>query len=194
VIVETYVDDVSSSTASNGVGVMNITLPHSLNGTALLAVFAKAKVYSKMIGFNVYSFGHNSETPEPNKTFLQLSPLNHVLNVSFQYETVVVSNAYAFTYNYHFTLSQTNSGNQTVEYDIPRLLDTSPILLVLNGNNVSTSFSEWTAYPQLPLEIGTNFSDLTSRLKAVALTYVVSINSVLYKAVITCRSVRSYNA
>ncbi|MDH5495405.1 MAG: hypothetical protein OEY24_06870 [Candidatus Bathyarchaeota archaeon] len=192
-IVETYVDSVSSSTVSNGIGFVNATLPNSLNGTALLVVFAKAKAYSQMMAFNTDSFGHNSETPEPNKTFLQLSPLNHVLNVSFQYASVDVSNAYVLTYNYYFNLSQTAAGTQTVEYSIPQLLEASPMMLVLNGNNGSTSFAEWTTYPQLPLEIGADF-DLTTRSKVVALTYVVSINSVLYESVITCRSVENYDA
>jgi len=194
-VVETYISNVSSSTDSNGAGTVNVVLPNSFNGTALFVVFAKAKAYSQMIGFNVYSFGHNSEALESNKTFLQLSPLNHVLNVSFQYATVELSNAYVFTYNYYFSLSQTYMENQTVEYYIPHLLEASPMMLMLNGNNASsTSFAEWTAYPQLPLEIGANFNDLTAKSKAVALTYVVGVNSVLYEAVITCRSVRNYNA
>lgn len=193
-IVEAYSSNVSSSTSSSGVGFVNATLPNSLNGTALLVVFAKAKAYPQMMSFGVYSFGHNSETPASNGTFLQLSPLNHVLNVSFQYSAVKVSNAYVFTYNYHFNLSQTAAGNQTVEYGIPSLLGTSPMMLVLNGNNGSTSFAEWTAYPQLPLEIGADFSDLNTKSGAVALTYVVSVNSVLYESVITCRSVPNYDA
>jgi len=146
------------------------------------------------MSFNTYSFGHNSGTPEPNKTFLQLSPLNHVLNVSFQYTSVEVSSAYVFTDNYHFNLSQTAAGSHTLEYSVPSLLEASPMILVLNGNNASTSFAEWTAYPQLPLEIGADFDDLTTRSKVVALTYVVSINSVLYESVITCRSVENYDA
>ena len=77
---------------------------------------------------------------------------------------------------------------------IPHLLEASPMILVLNGNNVSTSFAEWTTYPQVPLEIGADFSDLTTRSKAVALTYIVSINSVLYESVITCRSVQNYDS
>jgi len=193
-VVKTYVDNVSSSTASDGTGFVNATLPNSLNGTALLIVFAKSKSYSQMVALNVYSFGHNSETPEPNKTFLQLSPLNNVLNVSFQYPTVEVSNTYVFTCNHHFNLSQTATGNQTVEYGITRLLEASPMILVVNGKNVSTSFAEWTGYPQLPLEISADFKDLTTISKVVALTYIVSINSVLYESIITCRSVQNLYA
>ena len=193
-IVGTYIDSVSSSTDSNGASSADVNLPNSQNGTALLLVLAKAKADSQIVSFNVYSFGHNSEAPEPNGTFLQPSPLNHVLNVSFLDPDVNVSNAYVFTYSYNFNLTQTASGNQTVEYNVPDLLEACPMMLVLNGNNGSTSFAEWTAYPQLSLEIGADFGDLITRSKAVALTHVVSINSALYEFVITCRGVQGYFA
>jgi len=192
IVIGAYVDTVSSSSNSSGVGIINATLSNTLGETALLVVFAKSQAHPQMISFNTYSFGHNSEASEPNQTFLKLSPLNHVLNASFRNSTVEVSNAYVFTYSYNFSLSQTAVGNQSVEYSIPRLLEASPMLLVLNGNNASISFAEWTTYPQLPLEIGADFSDLTSDLKAVAVAYVVSVNSVLYEAVITSRSVQNF--
>jgi len=193
IVIEAYVSSVSSSTNSNGVGTINATLSNAMSGTALLVVFAKSQAHPQMISFNTYSFGHNSEASEPNQTFLRLSPLNYVLNASFRNSTVEVSNAYVFTYSYNFSLSQTAVGNQSVEYGIPCLLEASPMLLVLNGNSASASFAEWTAYPQLPLEIGADFSDLTSKSKAVAVAYVVSVNSVLYEAVITSRSVQNFD-
>jgi hypothetical protein len=194
IVIGAYVDGVSSSTNSNGVGIMNATLSNVLGGTALLVVFAKSQAHPQMISFNAYSFGHNSEASELNQTFLRLSPLNYVLNASFRNSTVQVSNAYVFTYSHNSSLSQTTVGNESIEYGIPRLLEASPMLLVLNGNNASASFAEWAAYPQLPLEIGADFSDLTSKSKAVAVTYVVSVNSVLYEAVITSRSVQNFDA
>ena len=193
IVVGAHVDSVSSSTDSNGVGMINVTLSNVLGGTALLVVFAKSQAHSQMMSFNAYSFGHNSKVSEPNQTFLRLSPLNYVLNASFRNSTVEISNAYVLTCSYNSSLSQTIVGNQSVEYDIPRLLEASPMLLVLNGNNASASFAEWTAYPQLPLEIGADFSDLTSESKAVAVAYVVSVNSVLYEAVITSRSVQNFD-
>ncbi len=192
IVVGAYVDSVSSSTNS-GVGIINITLPNVLGGTALLVVFAKSQAHPQMISLNAYSFGHNSEASEPNQTFLRLSPLNYVLNASFRNSNVEVSNAYVFTYSCNSSLSQTTVGNQSVEYSIPHLLEASPMMLVLNGNNASESFAEWTAYPQLPLEIGADFSDLTSQSKAVAVAYAVSVNSVLYEAVITSRSVQNFD-
>ncbi len=187
----THIGNISSSTTSAGIDFVNTNLPNSLNGTALFAVFARVKANSQMIASNIYPFSHNSETPEPNKTFLNLSPLNNVLDVSFQYPTVEVLNAYVFTSNYCFNLSQTVTGNLTAEYSIPNLLEISPMVLVFNGNNASTSFAEWTAYPQLPLEIGADLTDSTVRSKTVALTYIVSVGSVLYEAVIKCRSIQT---
>ncbi|UCB60290.1 MAG: hypothetical protein JSW72_09330 [Candidatus Bathyarchaeota archaeon] len=194
-VVEANIYRLSSSTDSKGQSFVNATLSNSLAGAAIFAVFAKFKAHSQMMGFNVFSFGHNVEPPEPNNTFLRLSPLNHVLNVSFQNLTIEVSNASIITYNYQFTLSQTATGNQTEEYAIPHLLDDSPMILVLSGHNASvTSFTEWTAYPQVPMEIGPDISESTTSTKAPALTYIVIVNSVLYKAVITCRSVWSQYA
>ncbi len=195
IVLETHIHDISSSTDSEGLSFLNVTLPNSMNGTALLVVFAKAEAHAQVMAFNAYSFSHNSEEPQPNKTFLQLSPLNHTLNVSFQHTALEISNAYVFTYSYHLNLQQTAGGNQTVEFSIPRLLEASPMILVLNGNNnSSTSFSEWTTYPQLPLEIGPNFEDLTTRSKTTALTYIVSLNSVLYEMILTYRSVQNFDA
>lgn len=193
-VVGSYIDNVSSSTSSSGIGFVNASLPSSVNGTALFLVFAEAKAYPQVVSSNVYSFGHNSEIPEPGNTFLQLSPLDHVLNATLLYPNVSISNAYVFTYDYSFNLSQTASETQTVEYSIPHLLGGSPMMLVFNGNNASTSFAEWTGYPQLPLEIGADLTDLTARSKAIALTYIVNINSVFHEFVITSRIVKDYHA
>lgn len=194
VILASYVDNVISSTDSDGVGTINVTLPNSLSGTTLLTVLARAQAYPQMMAFNAYSFGHNSETLSPNGTFLRLSPLNHVLNVSFQEPALEIADAYVFTYGYSFSLSPTALGNQSIEYSVPLLSEASPMILVVNGYNGSASFAEWTVYPQLPLEIGANLDDLNTRLEAEALTYIVSVNHVLYEAVITLRSVPNVDA
>lgn len=194
VTLDSHVDNITSSTDSGGTGMVNVALPNSLNGTTLLTVFAKAKAYPQTMAFSVYSFGHNSETPPPNGAFLRLSPLDHVLNVSFREPSLEVTKAYVLTYGYSFTLSPITVRNESIEYSIPRLLEASPMVFVVNGHNGSDSFAEWTAYPQLPLETGADFSDLNTQSKAVALTYIVSVGCVLYEAVITLRSVPSVDA
>jgi hypothetical protein len=191
--IETHIE-ATVSNAANGASMINTSLPNSLNGTAILLVFAQTKAHPRIMAFDAYLFGHNSDSPPPNHTFLGLSPLSHVLNVSFRDQTVELLHAHVFTYTYNFTLSPASTGSQTLEYAIPHLLEPSPMILLVNGKNASTSFVEWTAYPQLPLEIGPNIGDSTARSNAVAAVYVVSVGSVLYESVITCRSVQNFDA
>jgi len=179
VISRDYVDNVASSTSSAGNGSVSVTIPNSKNGTALLISFAKAE--TRMVAFNIYPFNHNSSTPEPNGTFMRLSPLNYTLNVSFLYSSEEVLRAQAFTYGYTSELKLIAGDNQTAEYGIPRLLDSSPMILAITGFNGSSSFAEWVSYPQLPIEIGCDLTSLDVSSKIVSLTYIVTVNYALYK-------------
>ena len=192
ITLETYISTISTTTDQNGTGYVNVTLPNSLSGPALLVTFAKAETYSQVMSFNAYTFSHNNpDTPEPNKTFLQLSPIEQTLTASLQKPNLTVQNAYVFTYNYQFDLPQITSENQTLEYRIPKLLEASPVIFVLNGNNASNAFTEWCTYPQVPLEIGADFNDLTSKSNTIAQPYIVSINSIFYESIITLRRATS---
>jgi len=179
VISKNYVDHEFSSTTSSGNGSISVTIPNSENGTALLVSFAKAE--TRMVAFDVYPFNHNSSVPEANGTFMTSSPLNYALNVSFLYPTEQVLMGHAFTYGYNSELTQTSGDNQTAEYSFPHLLDSSPTILVLTGSNGSSVFAEWVAYPQLPLTIGSDLNDLGAASKIVSFSYVVTVNSALYK-------------
>jgi len=118
----------------------------------------------------------------PNRTFTQLSPLDHVLNVTFAYPNGEISKAIALTFNYNFTLIEKDTNEQTVEYEIPKLLEASPMLLVITGFNSSSTFAEWTSYPQLPLTFGPDFQD-NAESSTVSFSYMVTINSALYEVV-----------
>ncbi len=179
VVARDYAQSVNLSTSSDGSGSLEVTIPNSASGTALLVAFAKAQ--PKMIAFNVYSFSHNSSTPKPNGTFIRFSPLNYVLNVSFSYPQEEILTAKVFTYGYSFNLTQITADSQTAQYNIPCLLDSSPMILVITGFNGSSHFAEWCSYPQVPLEIGADMNELNHESKIVSLTYIVSINSVLYE-------------
>ena len=181
VFVKYFVDNVTSSTSSDGVGSFSVNVPNSVNGTTLLLVFAKAKANPQMVSFNVYAFGHNSATPFPNRTFLGLSPLNYVLNVSFTYPDTEILKAQVFTFNYNFSLTEKAQKDQTAEYNIPRLLDSSPMIMALTGLNGSSSFAEWVSYPQLPLQVGSDFSQSIAGAKIVSQIHIVTINFALYE-------------
>ncbi len=183
VVVENFVDKMMSSTSSNGVGSFTVNIPNSVNGTALMLVFARAQVNPQMVSFNTYAFGHNSSSSFPNGTFTRLSPLSHVLNASLVNSTTEILRAQVFSFNYNFSLTEKARAVQTVEYFIPRLLDSNPLIMVLTGHNESTSFAEWVSYPQLPIQVGVDFSQSIAGSKIVSLSHIVTINYALYEVV-----------
>ncbi len=178
-----FVGKNAASTSSDGVGTLTVTIPNSISGTALLLVFALSTADQRIVSFGVCAFGHNSQSPLPNGTFMRLNPLNHVLNASLLYDSIEVSNARVFTFGYNFSLTVMTQNIWTLEYMVPRLLEASPMVFVLTGLNGSASFAEWVAYPQVPLQIGADFSDSTAGSRITAQSHIVTINSAFYEVV-----------
>jgi len=178
VILGDYVDTVTSTV--QGEGSLEVEIPNSLNGTALLIAFARAE--PRVISFNVYSFGHNtSESPNQPGTFIKLSPLNFTLYAEHLFPEENVSSVKVFTYSYNFDLTKKSETGQTEMYTIPRLLEASPMILVITGTNQSRSFAEWVAYPQLPIDFGSSFDGQRSASNSISCNFVVTINSALYE-------------
>jgi hypothetical protein len=183
VTVKDFVNGTTALTSSNGVGTFSLGIPNSINGTALLLVFAQSTANSQVVAFSTSTFGHNSPNPLPNSTFTRLSPLDYVLNVSLLSPSVEISRSQIFTFNYSFNLTATVQDTQTIEYAIPRLIDRSPVVLVLTGLNGSTSYAEWVTYPHVPLEVGANFTESTAGFKIAVQNHIVTIESALYEIV-----------
>jgi hypothetical protein len=169
---------------SDGRTYLNITLSNNVEGPALFVAFAKTVCNAKIVSFGVCTFAHNSAEPKPKGTFLRLSPLNYTLNASIAYSGINLSRAYALTMNYYSTLTQTASGNQSATYSLPHSLDPSPTLIVATGWNSTVFFTEWTAYPQIPVQIGANFADSTALSNVFVNTYTVAMNSALYECTV----------
>jgi hypothetical protein len=182
-VVKDFVNRTESSISSSGEGRVWISIPNSVNGTALLLVFARSNASPQIVSFSTYAFVHNSQSSLPTETFVRLSPLDHVLNASFAYVASEVIKAQVFTFNYNFSLTEKAQGVQTVEYIIPRLLDASPMVTVLTGANGSASFAEWAAYPQIPLQMGANFNETDAGSRIAVYSQIVTIGSALYEVV-----------
>lgn len=183
IIAENYLEE-TVAYASDGVAYVNVTLSNDVGGPALFVVFAKAASNANILSFGVYAFTHNSREPKARGTFLRLSPLNHTLNASLVYPEINMSKTYALTYNYHTILNETSSSNQSAKYNILRLVNPSPILLVATGWNFTDFFTEWVAYPQIPIQVGANFDVSTALSNVYANTYVVTVNSALYECTV----------
>jgi hypothetical protein len=159
---------------------LNITIPNNVIGPALLVVFARSAYNAKMISFDAYAFAHNSAEPKPKDTFLRLSSLNYTLTVSFSYPEIILLNTSAFSFEYNSTLTLIESSNQSATFAIPHFLDSSPTLIVITGQNSTIFFTEWTVYPQIPLQIGASFAGSETLSNVFAYTYLTTINSALY--------------
>jgi hypothetical protein len=177
-VANSFSNDTTSSTSSNGQGTVEMAIPDSSNGTALLIVFARAPYDQRVTAQAVYAFGHLASEPAPNNTYLNLSPLNGTLEVDPKVSDVSLDEAYAFSYVYESDLTSTS--NET--YTIPDFLDSSPQVLVVVGWSGSDFFAEWTTYPQVPLEMGANFEDA----ECFSFNYIVTIDGVFYRLNVQC--------
>jgi len=170
--------------ALEGQASFNVTVQDTVDGPGLLAVLARSCYDDKMVSFGVYSFTHGSVSPQPNGTFLRLSPLNDTLDAYFLAENLNMSDVYSLTFSRRLTLMSSGGSNQSVMYDIPRLIDSSPIVLVATGWNGSRFFAEWTSYPQVPVVAGADFAGRGGMAEVSVYQYVVAIRDAVYECTV----------
>ncbi len=168
-----FLASASSGTAEDGVGYVDVQVPNSSNGTALLVVFARAAFDNRVTAYTVYPFEHLSQKPLPNNSFLDLSPLDYILHVGVNDSSVGVEAGYAFSYMHQSNLTATSN----TTYTIPVRVDKSPMVLVFFGTHDAEYFAEWTSYPLLPRGFGADFAHAEENV----FTYVVTIKEVLYR-------------
>ena len=167
------VSTISNTTSTTGIGYITVQIPNTSNGPVLLIVFARATFDDRITAYTTYSFAHLSPEPEPNYTFLRLSPLNYTLNVEKKFPDVNIDYGYAFSYAYQSNLTLASATN----YVTPEFVDRSPTVLVISGSNDTTLFSEWTAYPNIPIDFGSDFENSEQNVFA----YNVLVKGALYK-------------
>ncbi|MEM2386378.1 MAG: hypothetical protein QXO67_05280 [Candidatus Bathyarchaeia archaeon] len=163
----------------NGETSFNVTLPKSLESPAVLVVFAKSTHSSRIFSHSVYAFAQSGK-PAPEGAFLRLSPLNHTLSVTSTSTEIVLGKVYALTFDNVWELPQT--GDKV--FSIPRAVDPGPMVLVVFGSNAAQPFIEWTAYPQIPLQIGVDFASLLNSSDVYAYEHLVNIGYGIYKCTI----------
>jgi hypothetical protein len=173
VVTTDSVSTISNTTSSAGVGYVTVQLPNASNGPALLVVFARAAFDERVTAYEAYSFAHLAQEPSPNHTFLGISPLNYTLSVEETSPNVTIEHGYAFSYDYQSNLTAASADT----YAIPEFMDKSPTVLVVSGLNDTTPFVEWTAYPNIPLDFGSDFENSEQNV----FVYTVIIKGALYK-------------
>ncbi len=157
----------------------NITLPKDLESPAVLVAFAKSTYNDRVVSYAVYSLTSSSGTTS-KRGFLRLSPINHTLTVTPISNETILEKVYALTFN--GVWQPTKTENHT--FSIPASVDPCPTVLVAFGSHATQSFVEWTAYPQIPVEVGVDFTSLLSISDVYAYTSLVSVGRGIYKCTI----------
>lgn len=177
IITKEEISSISNTTSTNGIGNLSFQLPNSSNGTTLMVLFARATIDDRLTAYQAYSFNHLSEETS-NETYLNLSPLNNRLTINLENSSsTTIDECYALSFIHQSEppLVSTNV------YEIPELVDKSPIILVTTGHNDSTYFIEYCAYPNVPLSFGSDFKSSGQN----TFVYTVNIKSALYKLTVT---------
>jgi hypothetical protein len=173
VLASSYVSESETATNPQGDCTLVVDVPNSANGPSMLAVFARSNFDQRITACQGIVFSHNMQNPRNNESILSLTPLNNSLIVGSNASDAMIGSIHAFSYSYQSQLAQTDS--QT--YVLPAFVEHSPILVIAQGTDSSGDFMEWTAYPQVPLAFGNDFS----RGDVNVFTYPVTIEGVLYK-------------
>jgi hypothetical protein len=173
VVARGFFSDQYNTTSTDGLAYLDVEIPDSSNGTAVLVTFARVSYDQRITAYGIYAFGHCSSDPSPNGTFLNLSPLNYTLAVRTNFSDETLDRCYALSYTYQSDLASSSD----TTYSIPRILDNSPVALIMSGLNGSTFFIEWTAYPQIPSQDGLVFQDSECH----TFSYIILVKGALYQ-------------
>jgi hypothetical protein len=172
VAAENYVAEISGSIPDTGVGEVTVKIPSVEMNNALFIVFAQSSIDSRLTSYTIYNFAHSTQETTPVSRNLGLSTLDYTLRLDGTTQGLAVQNSYVFSYSYQHPLSVIGGS-----YPIPKLIDKSPLILVVCGLNGTEFIQEWTAYPQVPLKVGADFTDSERNI----FSYIVTINGVLYR-------------
>jgi hypothetical protein len=173
VVADTYLTEINSTIPDIGVGNVTIQIPTAKTNNALLLIFARSSIDDRLTSYAIYNFAHSTQESTPISTDLALSPLDYTLSLNDSSLGLTVQDKYVFSYSNQ----QTISSNTSSRTPFPKLIDKSPIVLVVCCLNGTDQFQEWTAYPQVPLRIGANFEGSEQNI----FSYIVSVNDVLYR-------------
>ncbi len=160
--------------STGGMADFELELPNSSVDDALLVVFARASYDDRVTSFGVYSFAGGAQQSAPRNSIIALSAKNYTLTYSAVSPQATVQNGYVLSYSYESSLTSPSSEG----CPIPRVLDASPFVIVLCGEDGSDAFTEWMAYPQVPLAAGAGLAGS----QRTVFTYIVTIKGSLYRA------------
>jgi hypothetical protein len=168
---DTQITEVNTFIPESGVIQVTAQIPTLETENALLIAFARASIDDRITSYAIYNFAYSLQESTPRSSYLALSPLNYTLSLNDNF--LRVRNGFFFSYSFQQPFPSLESSQVT----IPKLLDNSPLVIVVKGINGTKDFQEWSAYPQIPLKIGANFDGSEQNIFG----YIVTVQGVLYK-------------
>jgi hypothetical protein len=167
----TQLTEVKASIPESGIVQVTAQIPTSETENALLIAFARASIDDRITSYAIYNFAYLTQESSPRSSYLALSPLNYTLSLN---NTIFRDlNGYVLSCSFQQQFPSLESSQVT----IPKLLDNSPLVIVVKGINGTKYFQEWSVYPQIPLKIGANFD----RSEQNIFSYIVTVKGVLYR-------------
>jgi hypothetical protein len=174
VLADSYLSNVTSNTSDIGVGYLTVQIPKSATDSAIIIAFARDFCDDRITSYVIYNFADSSKQLAPDNDILVLSPLNSVLGWTKNSSAVIVQGGYLFSCGYEQKLAFTRGSTNC---PIPSVIDKSPFVIVVFGQNDGEYFQEWVIYPQVPLTEGSSFNGSEQNV----FSYVVAIKGALYR-------------
>jgi len=184
VLANNYLNNITSSTSGLGLGQVTLQIPSTATDNALAIVFARASFDDQITSYAIYNLANSTQETGSSNDFLTLSPVDYKLSLSTNSSELTIQNGYVFSYAYQQNLVYTRGA---MECAIPKIVDKSPLIIVVCGVNSGTYFQEWVSYPQVPFNVGSSFFGSQKNV----FSYTVTINGVLYKLDISLGGVAS---
>jgi hypothetical protein len=173
IVADNHITPLNGATSNLGTSQLILQIPTASTDQALLIIFAQSTLDTRITSYAIYNFANSNLESNPQNTSLDLNVLNYTLNLNASSPALTINNGYIFSYAYQQTLPSLQSS----PCPIPKLIDKSPLILVVCGHNNTDFFQEWTAYPKIPLKAGANFLGSEQNV----FSYIVTVNGVLYR-------------
>jgi hypothetical protein len=161
-------------TSETGLCTLTTQIPETEISNAIIVIFARATFDERITSFTVYNFNQSNQEFTPNGNIITInSPIDNQINWVSNTTSITIQKGkvYSFDYTKNITILQ-----GTNQYTIPKIIEPSPKIIVLQGNINGTFFQEWTSDPAI-FSIGSDFKSTEKNL----FPYIVLIGKNLYK-------------
>ncbi len=161
-------------TSETGLCTLTTQIPETEVSNAIFVIFARATFDERLTSFAVYNYNRSNQEFTPNGDTITInSPVDNQINWTSNETSITIQNGKVYSFDYTKSVTITEGTNQ---YNIPKIIEPSPKIIVLKGNANGTFFQEWTSDPAV-FKIGFDFKSSEENI----FPYIVLIEKNLYR-------------